>query len=108
MEDRESFAEKLHEKGRAEEHVYFARRDRALIAKLCDVKDENQRRHIQELAYMRCPDCGARLKRVTHYGVTIEECPGGHGMWLTESEMHTFAKRERNSWIGRYFLRPRA
>ncbi len=57
---------------------------------------------------MRCPDCGARLQRVRHYGVTIEECSGGHGMWLTASEMHTLAKRERQSWIGRYFLRPKS
>ena len=106
-EDRDYCDEKLHEKERAEEDVYFARRDRELIAKLRDVKDEEQRQHIRELAYMRCPDCGARLKRVTHYGVTIEECPSGHGMWLTDSEMHTLAKRERNSWIGRYFFRPK-
>jgi len=75
---------------------------------LRDINDEDQRRHIRELAYMRCPDCGAPLKRAPHYGVTIEECPLGHGMWLTDAEMHTLAKRERNSWIGRYFFRPKA
>jgi hypothetical protein len=42
---------------------------------------------------------------VVHHGVTIEECPDRHGLWLTESEMHTLAKRGRNSWIGRYFYR---
>ncbi len=26
---------------------------------------------------------------------------------MTESELHALAKRERNSWIGRYFFRPR-
>lgn len=103
----DDFVEKLHEKERAEEEVYFAKRDRELIAKLRDVKDEEQRRHIRELAYMRCPDCGSRLKRVTHFGINIEECPSGHGMWLTDLELHTLAKRERNSWIGRYFFRPK-
>jgi len=107
MEERDPFVEKLHEKERAEEDVYFAKRDRELIARLRKVESENQRRHIRELAYMRCPDCGARLKRETRYGVTIEECPGGHGLWLTESEMHTLTKRERSSWIGRYLYPPR-
>jgi predicted nucleic acid-binding Zn ribbon protein len=104
---RRPLIEKLYEAGRAEEDLYFAKRDRELIARLRKVEDEGQRRHIQELAYMRCPDCGARLKRATHYGVTIEECPSGHGMWLTDSELHTVAKRERSSWIGRYFYRPK-
>ena len=107
MEERDPFIEKLHEKERAEEDVYFAKRDRELIARLRKVESENQRRHIRELAYMRCPDCGGRLKRVTHYGVSIEECPTGHGLWLMDSEMHTLTKRERNSWLARQFFRPK-
>lgn|SRR5262249_43815560 len=106
MEDNaDSFAEKLKEKERAEESVFFARRDRALVEKLRDVHDEKQRRNLKELVYLRCPDCGAPLKRATRFNVTIEECPEGHGLWLTESELRTLAKRERNSWIGRYFYR---
>ncbi len=56
---------------------------------------------------MRCPDCGALLERVTLHGVTVEHCPERHGLWMTESELHALAKRERDSWIGRYFYRPR-
>jgi Zn-finger nucleic acid-binding protein len=52
---------------------------------------------------MRCPDCGAHLTGVAHHGVAVEECPAGHGMWLTEVEIHTIANRERHSWIARYF-----
>ena len=103
--DKDPFTEKLKERERAAEDVFFARRDRDLIEKLRNVSDEAQRRNILELAYMRCPECGARLVRAQHYGVTIEECAEGHGMWLTESELHALAKRERNSWIGRYIFR---
>ena len=106
MEDDDgSFADKLKEKERAEETVFFTKRDRALLEKLRSSGDKAQRRNLRELAYLRCPDCGARLRKATHHGVTIEECPDGHGLWLTESEMHTLAKRERSSWIGRYFYR---
>ena len=99
--EQDTFTKKLKERERADEDIFFAKRDRELIEKL----REGKRRHLRELAYMRCPECGARLVRAQHYGVTIEECAGGHGMWLTESELHALAKRERNSWIGRYFYR---
>ncbi len=36
MDKRDTFTEKLHEKERAEESVYFARRDRRLVEKLRD------------------------------------------------------------------------
>jgi len=103
----ERFVEKLSLRERADEDQYFARRDRGLIEKLRDVRDETRRRNVEELAYMRCPDCGERLVHVTHHGITIEECPTGHGMWMTHAEMETLARRERASWLGRYFYRPR-
>ena len=89
----------LHERG--EEDQYFARRDRGLIEKLRDVRDESHRRNLEELTYMRCPDCSERLVQVAHHGITIEECPAGHGMWMTHAEMETLARRERASWLGR-------
>jgi hypothetical protein len=99
--------ERLKPPERSEEDLFFARRDRALLARLHDVRDETRRRHIRELAYLRCPDCGERLVRVTYYGVTIEECPARHGMWMTHAEMRVLAWRERNSWIARYLYRPK-
>jgi len=107
MEDKDRLTEQLERKERGEEDAYFARRDRALLETLHEANDEARRQELLERVRMRCPDCGARLVRVTHRGVTIEECPTGHGMWLTRSELHTLAQRERDSWIGRYFYRPR-
>jgi uncharacterized protein with PIN domain len=101
------FLEPLKLKERADEDVYFARRDRELIQKLHQGDEETERRYVAELARMRCPQCGARLARVTRHGVTIEECPLGHGMWMTEAEMHALAERERTGWIARYFYRPK-
>jgi Transcription factor zinc-finger len=101
------FVRKLLLKERAEEDIFFAARDRELIGRLHQGSEDEQRRRVQELSRMRCPECGAHLARADHLGVTIEECPVGHGMWLTGTEMLTLARRERNSWIGRYFYRPR-
>ena len=108
-----SLSEKLKEKERAEEDVYFGKRDRVLLEEL-RLKTETQQQGTRTLAGMRCPDCGTVLERVTHHGVTIEQCPEGHGLWLTEAELHALAKRERDStkrerdsWIARYLYRPR-
>jgi uncharacterized protein with PIN domain len=103
----ETLSEKLKEKERADENVFFARRDDELVAQLRAATNEAARRRILERAHLRCPDCGAGLVRATHHGVAIEECPDGHGLWLTAAELRTLARRERNSWIGRYFYRPR-
>ncbi len=103
--EQDPFTKKLKERERADEDIFFAKRDRELIEKVRDADDEARRRYLRELAHMRCPECAARLVRGEHYGVTIEECAAGHGMWLTEAELHALAERERNSWIGRYFYR---
>ena len=102
-----SLDEKLRKKERAEEAVFFGKRDRALVEHLRDVHDQTLRQELRELTHMRCPDCAKPLERVTLHGVTVEHCPDGHGLWMTESELHALAKRERNSWIARYFYRPR-
>ncbi len=107
MSDRDPFVEKLRLRERGEEDVFFARRDRELLERLHEGSEEEQRRRVQEVARKRCPECGARLASVEHHGVAIEECPLGHGMWITEAEMRTLAERERHSWLGRYFYRPK-
>jgi hypothetical protein len=108
MHGDDPLGEKLRTKERAEEDIFFAKRDQELIERLRKTIEEE--RHVREQALMRCPDCGARLTKVTHYGVTVDECPTGHGMWLTQTEQDTLARRERDSarrerdsWIARYF-----
>ncbi len=81
--------------------VFFARGDRILIDKARQANDEERQASVRELAHMRCPDCGAPLSDVAHHGVAVEQCPAGHGMWLTEAEMRMIANRERHSWLGR-------
>ena len=88
---------------RDEEDLFFARGDRALIDKARRASDEERRTYVREVARMRCPDCSVRLVEVAHHGVAIEQCPAGHGMWLTDVKMRTLANRERHAWIGRYF-----
>jgi DNA repair exonuclease SbcCD ATPase subunit len=106
-EDTGSFADRLRKKEQAEENVFFNKHDRALVEKLRRRRDDTQRRQLRSLTHMRCPECGTPLEQAVHFGVTIEQCPRAHGLWLTESEMHALAKREHDSWIARYFYRPK-
>ena len=49
---------------RAEEDIYFAKRDRELIRRLHQGSEEEQRRRVRELSHMRCPECGAVAEKV--------------------------------------------
>jgi uncharacterized protein with PIN domain len=107
MSERDPLIEKLRLRERAEEDVYFAKRDRELLERLHEAGEEEQQRRLREIVRKRCPECGARLRAVAHHGVAVEECPLGHGMWMTAAEMRTVAERERQSWLGRYFHLPK-
>ncbi len=98
-------ADRLREKERAEEVVFFRRHDRELIDKMRTADDEERRAYVRELTHMRCPECAHPLQTVEHSGVRVEECPLHHGMWLTDAERRTIAERERHSWISRYLYR---
>jgi hypothetical protein len=98
MEDeKDRLREKLDQKKKGDEERFFAEREKAAIERL--------RR--QNVAERRCPKDGALLARVQEHGVTVDECPTCRGIWLDRGELETIAARERDSWLGRVFLRPR-
>ena len=87
---------KLMLKERAEEDIYFAARDRQLLAELHAAQEEEQLRHVRERTRMCCPECGARLERHPHDGVAVDACPAGHGLWMKEAALQAVARRERH------------
>ena len=103
VDEKDRLGDKLKEKERAEEERYFRERDQQAIERL---RREKSSAAVQT-GPLRCPKDGTVLATVDHLGVNIEECPTCHGMWLDEGELETLAHRERDSWLGRYFFRPR-
>lgn len=101
MTEKDRLGTKLQEKGRAEEDVYFAKRDREAIEKL----KQNMAEETSKEALMRCPKCGTKLKTVDHHGVIVEECPSCQGLWLDRGELELLAQRENESWVGRFIRR---
>jgi hypothetical protein len=91
------------EKGREDD--YFAQRDRELLEKLKAESASQQEQTLKELAHMRCPKCAGHLRTREHLGVTIDECPAGHGIWLDHGELEQIAGREKTGWLARYLGR---
>ena len=102
-DDKDRLGDKLRDKVRGEEDLFFSKRDEALLEKL------RQQRAAAgaQAATMRCPRDGAALIPVDHHGVSVEECPTCGGVWFEKGQMETVARREKDSWLGRLVYGPR-
>ena len=98
-DEKDRLGEKLHQKEKAEEDRYFAERDRELLARLGNRRDAEK---------LSCPRCGKALAPVVYHVVTVDQCPACQGVWLDRGELEALAPRERESWLGRFFYRPKS
>jgi hypothetical protein len=103
MNEKDPFGDKLREKERADEDLYFAKRDRQLMEKLRQQDDAGREAELQDLARGRCPRCGERLTHRVIEDVEVDECASHHGMWLDRGELEILSQREGESWLGRLF-----
>jgi uncharacterized protein with PIN domain len=102
--DDDTLGDKLRKKEKVDEDRYYDAQDKQLIDK---IRRQEMGAGGQQDALNRCPRCGGALANVSHFGVKIDECPKGHGMWMAQGELEQIASRERDSWLGRYFYRPK-
>ena len=105
-DEKDRFGEKLRDVEKGRENKFFADRDRELLQKLKAQAGTQEEQAVRELARMRCPKCGERLKNRSHLGVEIEECPTGHGIWLDTGELEKLTERESAGWLSRILGRP--
>jgi DNA repair exonuclease SbcCD ATPase subunit len=106
-DEKDRLTDKLRQKEKAEEDRFFADQDKAALEKLRQAQRTASEEQVRELARDRCPRCGERLGVLKLHGVEVAECPMGHGMWLDNGELEQIASREKDSWLGRFFYRPR-
>lgn len=85
---------------RAREDIYFAQKDRELIARLREKDQEELEQAILELCARRCPKCGRRLEETTYRKVRIDRCTGCRGVWLDPGELDMLTPAEHESWLG--------
>jgi len=99
-DDKDRLKKTLDEREHAAEESFFAAREKEALRRL-------KERSSATAVGGDCPRCGMALVAVKHHGVSIEECPNGHGMWLDHGQIAVIADRERDSWLGRLFHMPR-
>ena len=93
MSDKDKLAETLHDKGKAEEDMYFAQQDRE---KLGHIRDQSAEDVVGDNS---CPKCGTPLSEQAHQGVTIDTCRACGGIWLDKGELESIVVREGESWF---------
>lgn len=103
MHEKDPFGDKLKDKERAEEDLYFAKRDRELLEKMRGQDDAGREATARELARDRCPRCGQHLVHRAIEGIDVDECSACRGIWLDKGEVETLSRREGESWLGRLF-----
>src|SRR5439155_4840007 len=101
VDEKDRMGDKLRQKEKADEDRFFAERDKALLEKL-----RREQSATSAPADPLCPKDGSRLTTAEYHGVTVERCPSCQGMWLDAGELEKIATRERDSWLGRRFVRP--
>jgi uncharacterized protein with PIN domain len=101
-DEKDRFGDKLKQREKAEEDLFFEQRDRDLLAKL-----RQKRAALDAKKPPSCPRCDQPLVAVEHQQVRVDECPSCHGVWLDKGELDLIAPHERESWLGRYFYRPK-
>lgn len=103
MHEKDPFGDKLKDKERAEEDLFFAKRDRELLEKLRDKDGGGREATAREIAKGRCPKCGDPLLARSADGIEVDECVACQGIWLDRGELAALSRRESESWLGRFF-----
>jgi hypothetical protein len=85
---------------RAREDIYFAQKDREIIAQLREKDQQGLEGAILALCGMRCPKCGRKLEETLYHQVRIDRCTGCGGVWLDPGELETLAPEAHTSWLG--------
>lgn len=53
--------------------------------------DEDERRELKRLHWMRCPKCGAELDEIVFRGVRVDKCFSCGGVYLDDGELEQLA-----------------
>lgn len=87
------------------EDIYFAQKDRDLIAQLRQKGQQEPEQAIPELCSRRCPKCGCKLEETSYRNIRIDRCAGCGGVWLDPGELETLAPEAHTNWLGELLSR---
>ncbi|HTM08088.1 MAG TPA: zf-TFIIB domain-containing protein [Verrucomicrobiae bacterium] len=98
-------ANKWDERKKALEDEYFVKKEKELIDKLKAKQDKESRQTLKQACSMRCPKCGEPLKERRFQKIAIDQCTGCGGIWLDPGELEQIAKKDDESWLGKFWGR---
>ena len=58
---------------------------------------DDEKRHLKELHYMRCPKCGMELSEIDYKNIIVDKCFSCDGIWLDAGEFESIAKLEKGA-----------
>jgi len=95
-------ANKWDERKKAQEDEYFVKKERELLEKLKG-KQAAESKASKDASRMKCPKCGEPLQERSFQKIQIDQCTGCNGIWLDPGELEQVAKKENDSWLGKFW-----
>ena len=96
-EEKDKFGDTLRLVERAKEDIYFAERDRELMAKL-----KAQLCKVENAASLRCPRCSGTLESYTFHGYALDRCSGCGGIWMDRGELEGVVRKISRGPLGEW------
>ena len=90
------------------EEEYFRKEEIRKLKKLREQAasglQEQERKRLKELHWMRCPKCGMELAEVDFRGVKVDSCFSCGGSFLDKGEIEKALAYKEPGWLGTAFL----
>jgi len=97
-DDKDKFGDTMRLVERAKEDIYFAERDRELMAKL-----KGQLRKVEEpAADLACPKCSGHLESYTFHGYALDRCDQCGGVWMDRGELEGVIRKISRGPLGEW------
>jgi hypothetical protein len=97
-DEKDRFGETMRLVERAKEDIYFAERDRELIAKL-----KGQLKRVDKAeSKLRCPKCDGDLETYTFQGFVLDRCRLCEGIWMDKGELEGVIRKISRGPLGEW------
>jgi hypothetical protein len=96
LDEKDRFGDTMKLVERAKEDIFFAERDREIIAKL---RAQLQRVNKQGEG-LRCPKCPGILESYTFQGFMLDRCRECGGLWMDRGELEGMLRKHSRGPLG--------
>ncbi|MGZ9130294.1 MAG: TFIIB-type zinc ribbon-containing protein [Candidatus Binatia bacterium] len=98
-DEKDRYGETMKLVERAKEDIYFAERDRELMAKLKGKLQKVEKTVID----LHCPKCAGHLESYTFEGFALDRCDKCGGIWMDRGELEGVVRKVSRGPLGEWF-----